>query len=125
METGGKSNAGAITLEQLVALNDEMAALVRVGVPLERGLETLGADLPGRPGRLAEMLASRMDAGESLSQILADEDQRFPPVWRAVVEAGLRSGHLAAALESLEWRSIGPANVGGGSPTSSASPAIP
>ena len=42
-----------------------------------------------------------MDAGENLAQILADEDQRFPPVWRAVVEAGIRSGRLAAALESL------------------------
>ena len=101
MGTGGRSNAGAITLEQLVALNDEMAALVRTGVPLEQGLAALGGDLPGRPGKLAELLASRMDAGESLSQILADEQQRFPPVWRAVVEAGVRSGHLAAALESL------------------------
>ena len=101
MATGGRPNTGAITLEQLIALNDEMAALVRAGVPLERGLAALGGELPGRPGKLAERLASRMDAGENLSQILADEDERFPPVWRAVVEAGLRSGHLAAALESL------------------------
>ena len=101
METRAKSNAGAITLEQLAALNDEMAALVRSGVPLEQGLGALGGELPGKPGKLAELLASRMNAGESLSQILADEDQRFPPVWRAVVEAGIRSGHLAAALESL------------------------
>ena len=101
METRVKSNAGAITLEQLVALNDEMAALVRSGVPLEQGLGALGGELPGHPGKLAKLLASRMNAGESLSRILADEDQRFPPVWRAVVEAGIRSGHLAAALESL------------------------
>ena len=101
METRAKSNAGAITLEQLAALNDEMAALIRSGVPLEQGLGALGGELPGQPGRLAQLLASRMNAGESLSQILADEDQRFPPVWRAVVEAGIRSGQLAGALESL------------------------
>lgn len=93
--------SSAITLDQLIALNDEIAALVRAGVPLEQGLKALGGDLPGRAGRLAEMLADRMDAGESLSQILADREQRFPPVWRAVVEAGLRSGRLAAAMESL------------------------
>ena len=101
METRAKSNAGAITLEQLAALNDEMAALVRSGIPLEQGLGALGGELPGRPGRLAQLLASRMNAGETLSQILADDSQRFPPVWRAVVESGIRSGHLAAALESL------------------------
>jgi len=99
--SSGKNDAGAMTLEQLIALNDEMAALARAGIPLERGLAALGGELPGRPGKLAELLAARMSAGESLSQILADEQDRFPPVWRAVVEAGLRSGHLAAALESL------------------------
>lgn len=101
MANSGNAHTSAITLEQLIALNDEMAALARAGIPLERGLGALGGELPGRPGKLAELLASRMSAGESLSQILAREDDRFPPVWRAVVEAGLRSGHLAAALESL------------------------
>ncbi len=98
MDTRGRSYAGAATLEQLAALSDEMAALVRAGVPLEQGLEALGGELPGRSGELATLLASRMDAGEGLPQILADEDERFPPVWRAVVEAGFGSGHLCAAL---------------------------
>jgi general secretion pathway protein F len=99
--SAGESDVGAITLDQLIALNDEMAALIRAGVPLEQGLEALGGELPGQPGKLAGLLATRMSAGESLSQILSDEQHRFPPVWRAVVEAGLRSGHLASALESL------------------------
>jgi len=97
---GEKPSAGAITLEELIALNDEMAALVRTGIPLERGMRALGGELPGPSGRLAELIADRMGAGESLSQILSDE-RSFPPVWRAVVEAGIRSGRLAAALESL------------------------
>jgi len=94
-------SAGPVAFEQLIALNDEMAALVRAGIPLERGLAEMGRDLPGRAGRLAEMLAGRMSAGESLQQILASQPQAFPPVWRAVVEAGLRSGRLSVALESL------------------------
>lgn len=97
----GNFNAGAITLDQLIALNDEMAALVRAGIPLEYGLEALGGDLPGQPGRLAQLLVTRMNSGESLSAILSEDEKTFPPVWRAVVEAGIRSGHLAAALESL------------------------
>ncbi len=101
MASGAQAGSGAIGLEQLIALNDEMAALVRAGIPLERGLAALGGQLPGKPGKLAELLASRMSQGESLQQILAAEDHRFPPVWRAVVGAGLRSGNLASALESL------------------------
>ncbi len=96
------SSAGStVTLEQLISLNDEMAALVRAGVPLEQGLLELSRDLPGRAGRIAEVLGRRMSAGESLPQILARESDQFPPIWRAVVEAGLRSGELSAALESM------------------------
>ncbi len=101
MNDRGSGNAGATSLEQLIALNDELAALVRAGIPVERGLAEVGRDLPGRSGDLAAFLGARMSAGESLSTILASDETRFPPVWRAVVAAGLRSGHLSVALESL------------------------
>ena len=93
--------ATAITLEQLVALNDEIAALVRAGVPLEQGLTALGADMPGRLGKVTQMLAERMQRGESLDQVMAAESSHFPPVYRAVVEVGLRTGRLPGALEAL------------------------
>jgi general secretion pathway protein F len=90
-----------MSLEQLVALNDEMAALVRAGVPLDQGLIELGQDMPGRLGRVARSLGERMSGGEALEQVLASEEFSFPPVWRAVVEAGLRTGRLSSALEAL------------------------
>ena len=90
-----------ISLDQLVALNEEMAALVRAGVPLEQGLGEIARDMPGRVGEIATHLSERMQAGESLSQVLATDEKTFPPVWRAVVEAGQRSGRLASALEGL------------------------
>jgi general secretion pathway protein F len=73
--------ATAITLEQLVALNDEIAALVRAGVPLEQGLTALGADMPGRLGKVTQMLAERMERGESLDQVMAAESSHFPLAW--------------------------------------------
>jgi len=88
-------------LDALVALNDEMAAIVRSGVPLDQGLTELAHDLPGRMGAVAKRLGDRLAAGESLEQVLGSEEALFPPVWRAVVAAGVRSGHLAAALEGL------------------------
>lgn len=101
MSSGRTSNGSLISLEQLVALNEEMAALVRAGIPLEQGLGAIGHDMPGRVGEIATQLGERMQAGESLSQILATDEKTFPPIWRAVVQAGQRSGHLARALEGL------------------------
>ena len=93
--------AARITLDELVALNDEMIALVRSGVPLEQGLVSLGTDLPGRLGTLAASLGRRLEAGESLADTLDESDAGFPRAYRAVVAAGIRSGKLASALEGV------------------------
>ncbi len=90
-----------MTLDDLIALNDEIAALVRAGVPLETGLAELGGDLPGRLGRFAASLAQRTARGESLAQAITADDGQLPPAYRAVVEAGVRAGRLPAALEAV------------------------
>ncbi|MHB1036500.1 MAG: type II secretion system F family protein [Pirellulales bacterium] len=91
----------SISLAHLIALNDEIRSLVRAGVPLETGLASLGKDMPGTLGRITTVLAERMSGGESLPEILASQSGAFPPVYRAVVEAGWRSGRLSVALEGL------------------------
>jgi len=91
----------SISIDRLTALNDEVAALVRAGVPLDKGLTELGREMKGSQGSLAEWLGARLAAGASLEQLLQRDDTTFPPVWRAVVLAGLRSGNLAAALEGM------------------------
>ncbi len=93
--------AGAITIDQLLALNDEITALIRAGVPLERGLIVAGRDLRGRLGRIASALSQRLARGESLPQALEGEDRSIHPLYRAVVEAGAQSGRLPIALEGI------------------------
>jgi general secretion pathway protein F len=93
--------ARPITLDQLVALSDEIASLARAGVPLDRGLTDLSRDLPGRIGHLAGELGRRLEGGEDLARIVADSPDLFPPSYQAVVTAGIRSGRLAAALEDV------------------------
>lgn len=88
-----------ITLDELVALNDEMLALVRAGLPLERGLRDVSHDVRGNLGRISGLVAERMARGETLPHILATSPDQFPSLYRAVVEAGIRSGRLTAALE--------------------------
>jgi len=90
-----------MTLDDLIALNDEIAALVRAGVPLETGLAELGGDLPGRLGHYATVLAQRTARGESLAQAITSDAGELPSAYRAVVEAGVRAGRLPAALESV------------------------
>lgn len=90
-----------MTLEDLIALNDEIAALTRAGVPLEAGLAAMGSDMPGRLGRVAAAWARRTARGEPLDQAIIEETGQLPPAFRAVVQAGLRAGRLPAALESV------------------------
>jgi general secretion pathway protein F len=95
------SNPPVITLDQLIALSDEIAALARAGMPLELGLEALGRDMPGGLGRLAAMLAERSGRGQPLAALFGELGPQLPEACRAVVAAGLRAGRLGAAMESL------------------------
>lgn len=101
MASSRPASAPSLTLDQLIALNDEIAALVRVGVPLGPGLEQLGSDLPGASGKAASFVAERLDRGLPLDEILAQNPAMFPPSYRAAVMAGVRSGRIGAALEAI------------------------
>jgi general secretion pathway protein F len=91
----------AVPLDVVIALSDEIAALARAGVPLERGLAALGKERRGALERYTAELAERMERGESLPQLIAREDASLPPLLRAVIAAGLRSGQLGICLERL------------------------
>ncbi|MFO0869003.1 MAG: type II secretion system F family protein [Pirellulales bacterium] len=93
--------AARLTLEQFSALNDELAALARSGVPWELGLKELGRDLPGRLGTQLQAIGERLATGESLLDVLADERLGVPAGYRALLEAGLRSGNPGRALEDV------------------------
>jgi general secretion pathway protein F len=92
---------GSISIDELAALNEEISALVRAGVPLDRGLLRAGTDLQGKLKRITQSLGQRLSQGQSLPQALEAEHESIPPLYRAVVEAGARSGRLAVALEGL------------------------
>lgn len=102
MASSAESSTGKpLSPELLIALNEEIAALIRAGVPLELGLEQLGQGAEGALSEISSVLAERMNRGESLPQALAAEGDRFPRLYRVVVEAGLKAGRLPAALEAV------------------------
>lgn len=91
----------SVKLDDLIALNDEIAASIRAGIPLEVGLHGFPGSASGRLAAISAHLAQRLSRGEPLTEALAAERGGFPRVYRAVVEAGLRAGRLPEALESL------------------------
>ncbi|HTN75368.1 MAG TPA: type II secretion system F family protein [Pirellulaceae bacterium] len=97
------SNPQSLSLEHLIAFNDELAALARAGVPLEQGLVALGKDSAGTLSTLAAEIGAQLEQGQSLTQVVAQPQSRLPVIYRAVVCAGLRSGRLSAALEGLTF----------------------
>ncbi|WP_166822148.1 type II secretion system F family protein [Thalassoroseus pseudoceratinae] len=91
----------AIPLEELIAFNDEIIALVKAGVPLEDGLQTFARTQRGQVVQLAQRVEARLKQGETLPSAIRAEGKRLPASYQAVVEAGLRSNRLPVALESL------------------------
>ena len=85
-----RADARPVTLDELIALNDEIAALTREGVPLERGLVAFSGDLPRRLELWPPFLGERMSRGETLSEALRRPRVRGPHGLPRVVEAGLR-----------------------------------
>ncbi len=90
-----------VTLDQLAALSDEIGALTRAGVPLDRGLRALALDMPGQLGKLADQIGRRLQAGSSLAQVVEELGTSLPPAYRAVVVAGMRAGNLPAAMQDI------------------------
>lgn len=94
-------NPSAAGLDDLIHLNQEIAALVRAGIPLELGLQGIGGAYGKQLDALTNRLSTRMSEGRSLSEALELEGSSLPPVYGAVVKAGMASGDLPHALESL------------------------
>ena len=94
-------NQPRLTLEDLAALNDEICALARARLPLELGLKSAAGGLRRQITGVVERLAERLAAGVSFGEALDEQQHSFPPVYRALVTAGLKTGRLDQALESL------------------------
>ena len=101
MSTADGPAGTALSLESIIAFNNELEALVRAGVPLERGLLAASADYRGRLGRAIRGTADRLAAGEALPDAVTRSAQAMPEVYRASIAAGVRSGRLAEALQGM------------------------
>jgi general secretion pathway protein F len=101
MNSPTDGQAAVPALADFIALNDEIAALAAARIPLESHLAATGRSLRGKAGDLAARIGRRLSAGESLSAAMDAECGSLPASYRAVVEAGIESGQLGSAIESV------------------------
>ena len=94
-------NTNTPTLNDLIEINREIAALIRAGVPLELGLRSIAGETQTSFDRLAERLAEHLSSGRSLAEAFALETGSISPIYAAVVEAGMQAGQLPEALDSV------------------------
>lgn len=95
MASADLSRSSTSRLEEYIALNNELAGLIRAGLPLEIGLGSSATK------RVADRISDRLKRGESLQDALHGEGDSLPRAYRAVIEAGLTSGRLGEAVETV------------------------
>src|SRR5438477_11013946 len=91
-----------MTPEDLITLNDELAAMARAGLPLDQGLAALAQEMGrGRLKHVTAQLAQDLRSGKTLPEALQRQGSRVPPFYAGLVEAAVRSGRVAEVLATL------------------------
>lgn len=88
-----------LTAQEFLIFNQEMAALLRAGLPLLQALDLMLERL-AKP-RFREVLADirdRVRSGQDLSEAFAAHGEHFPRLYPASLKAGERSGELETVL---------------------------
>src|SRR5262245_36380701 len=86
------------SLDEFMALNDQLAALIEAGVPLDVDLGRPRADTASTLERINALVARRVSQGASLASAIETDDKLLTPSYRSMVQLGLRSENLAAGL---------------------------
>ena len=86
----------------LLIFTKQFSAMVRSNLPLVQALESLSQDAPRRSFRviLADIL-EQVKCGRDFHRALADYPKTFNGTYIGVVQAGMQSGQLGAALQQI------------------------
>ncbi len=87
------------SLDDFMALNDQITALIRAHVPTGLELGSSGDQAAGTLEKINAAVARRVSRGESLADAIGDEPTA-PAAYRSVMQAGWRSGNVQQALDN-------------------------
>jgi general secretion pathway protein F len=101
-KTGRGFGQRRITLKDLLVFTQELATLLRAGLPLDRALSFV-ADLAEKPEfkTLAGNVLEKVRSGASFADALQAEGDIFPNVYTGMVRAGEAGGSLDTVLAQL------------------------
>ncbi|WP_112664635.1 type II secretion system F family protein [Microvirga flavescens] len=86
---------------ELARLSQEWAGLVEAGLPLEESLALLDHTSRSSTRRVLATIREAVKAGMALHEALSRFPGSFPPVYRALVQAGEVAGNLGPTLRRL------------------------
>jgi len=86
------------TLDDFMALNDQIAALVQADVPIDLDLGRSKARTLEMLTKINAAVARRVGQGMTLSEALEADDEVVTPTYRSVMRLSLESGDLSAGL---------------------------
>ncbi len=88
--------------DELVALNEQIAAMARAGLPLDEGLSSLAREMGrGRLKNVTAALGQDLARGRSLPEALELRRDQLPPYYASLATAGIRTGRLPDVLCTL------------------------
>jgi type IV pilus assembly protein PilC len=88
--------------DAFVAFNQQLAQLTKAGMPVERGLRLIAADMRrGRLSRTIAEVAAELESGIPLGQAFEKHRRQFPTLYGQLLDAGVRSGNLPGILLTL------------------------
>jgi type IV pilus assembly protein PilC len=95
----GKSKQGKIRHRDFLVFNQELATLLKAGMPLVQSLDILRARVPDPTFKgVLDAVHDKVKGGSALSDAFASHGSMFPPIYSASLVAGERSGDLEGVL---------------------------
>jgi type IV pilus assembly protein PilC len=93
------SRRGRISRQEFLVFNQEMATLLKAGMPLVQSLDILRQRVTNQTFKaVLDAIYEKVKAGTSLSEAFSDHGSLFPPVYAASLMAGERSGNLDSVI---------------------------
>lgn len=88
--------------DDLMALNEEIAAMARAGLPLDQGLAAMAREIGrGKLYRVTTAIANDLKAGRTLPEALEQQRGQVPPFYAALISAGVRTGRIGDVLATM------------------------
>ncbi len=98
MTKADRTSVQKMSTESLADLNDELAAMIRAGIPIDEGLKNAARHLRKDSRDFVERLVLRIEQGTTLEEAIDLESKNLPVAYTSLIKSGVRTGRLPDAL---------------------------